>query len=374
VTTGSSMDTSGCTHLSIKPKDGKGLKLLTADDAQPIVKLIKDNPNCTHVELSGNSLGVEAIRAISEAFQPNTTLVEANFSDIFTGKLRSEIPPSVELLVQALRNKPQLAILNFSDNAFGPDGVKAFIDFMAGNTFVKTLNINNTGLGPAGGQLVAAGLRGFVVGHEEKEAKRAKPCCLEVLIAGRSRLEDPGASAMALAIQEMTTLKTIKMVTSNITHIGIIALAQAFEHNPDLEEIDLEDNNIGKKGAPSIIRSLDKLPKLRKVNFGDCLIPSDSSAQIVKKLKTRTTLEELNLCFSELKDFVVPDLVELVQNNPNLKKLELNGNHFSSDKVKELKAAMKRLERVDVLGTFSDNESGIICILLFKEIPNVIVT
>lgn len=56
-----------------------------------------------------------------------------------------------------------LSSINYSDNAFGPDGVKAFIDFVVGNSTLKIVNVNNTGLGPEGGQLLASGFRGFLV-------------------------------------------------------------------------------------------------------------------------------------------------------------------------------------------------------------------
>lgn len=62
----------GGISVSIK---GKGLVLKTEQDADQVVKLIEANPNATHVQLSGNSLGVDAIKAISEALTPNTTLV-----------------------------------------------------------------------------------------------------------------------------------------------------------------------------------------------------------------------------------------------------------------------------------------------------------
>lgn len=55
-------------------------------------------------------------------------LKDADFSDLFTGKTREEIPPAVQALTASLRRDTVVSI-NFADNAFGPDGVKSFIDF-----------------------------------------------------------------------------------------------------------------------------------------------------------------------------------------------------------------------------------------------------
>jgi Ran GTPase-activating protein 1 len=49
-------------------------------------------------------------------------LKKADFSDIFTARLRSELPLSLKFLIDALDNKP-VGDLILSDNAFGPDGV-----------------------------------------------------------------------------------------------------------------------------------------------------------------------------------------------------------------------------------------------------------
>jgi Ran GTPase-activating protein (RanGAP) involved in mRNA processing and transport len=54
----------------------------------------------------------------------------ANFADMFTGKKSDEIPHAVEALMQALRPMSGLHTLDWSDNAFGPNGVRGFIDFL----------------------------------------------------------------------------------------------------------------------------------------------------------------------------------------------------------------------------------------------------
>ena len=59
----------------------------------------------------------------------------------------------------------------------------------------------------------------FVVSADDS----GKPCQLSVLIAGRSRLEDPGATALATAIKEMGTLTTLRIPQSGITPAGMEA-------------------------------------------------------------------------------------------------------------------------------------------------------
>lgn len=57
--------------ISIK---GSGLKLNSAEDAANLIQKIKSNPEATHIQLCGNSIGVEAIQSIALALEPNTAL------------------------------------------------------------------------------------------------------------------------------------------------------------------------------------------------------------------------------------------------------------------------------------------------------------
>ena len=52
-------------------------------------------------------------------------LSKVDFSDMFTARLRSDLPKSLEILMSGLDVK-KIVELNLSHNAFGPDGVKSF--------------------------------------------------------------------------------------------------------------------------------------------------------------------------------------------------------------------------------------------------------
>ena len=45
-----------------------------------------------------------------------------------------------------------------SHNAFGPDGVRSFEEFLSKANNLKVLNVTNCGLGPVGGQMIAAAI------------------------------------------------------------------------------------------------------------------------------------------------------------------------------------------------------------------------
>ena len=99
--------------------EGKGLKLETESDAEPIIKEIKSaGENLRILKLSGNTIGVEAAEAIASVLSHDSIQIHtADLSDIFTGRLLKEIPPALKAFSNALINKKSLKVLNLSDNA-----------------------------------------------------------------------------------------------------------------------------------------------------------------------------------------------------------------------------------------------------------------
>ena len=57
----------------------------------------------------------------------------------------------------------------------------------------------------------------------------------EVFVAGRNRLEDEGASALAEVFATVKTFREIRMPQNSIFHDGIASLAEALLVNTDLE-------------------------------------------------------------------------------------------------------------------------------------------
>ncbi|VDK53905.1 unnamed protein product [Gongylonema pulchrum] len=84
----------------------------------------------------------------------------ALWSDIFTGRLKEEIPPILRSLCDAMiRSGTALVELDLSDNAFGPigaEGIEKFLESPSAYS-LEVLKLNNNGLG-AGGKVIRTGL------------------------------------------------------------------------------------------------------------------------------------------------------------------------------------------------------------------------
>uniref|UniRef100_UPI00398EFD39 ran GTPase-activating protein 1b n=1 Tax=Pristiophorus japonicus TaxID=55135 RepID=UPI00398EFD39 len=341
-------------ELSFK---GRALKLDTAEAAAEIIEEIEGFEQLQALRLEGNTIGVEAAKAIAKSLANKKELQKCYWSDMFTGRLRSEIPSALISLGNALMTAgAQLTQLDLSDNAFGPDGVRSIETLLKSRVCftLQELRLNNCGMGIGGGQILAAALSEC---HRLSSAQ-GKPMALKVFIAGRNRLENEGAIALADAFKSIGTLEEVHMTQNGINHPGITALAKAFTENQHLRVINLNDNTFTGQGAIAMAETLKTLHNIEVINFGDCLVRSEGAIAIAEAVKFGLQkLKELNLSFGEIQKDAAIAVAEAVEQKFLLEKLDLNGNCLGEEGCDQLKEIMDSFNKRDVLGSLSDDES-----------------
>ena len=111
-------------NLNIVTFKGRALKLDSKEDASEVVEAIQNCKDLQVLELVGNTVGVEAAELIAEALKEKPELERCLWADMFTGRLRSEIPKSLHYLGDGIiAANSHLVELDLSDNAFGADCV-----------------------------------------------------------------------------------------------------------------------------------------------------------------------------------------------------------------------------------------------------------
>lgn len=335
---------------------GRGLKLDNVDSVKDLTKEIEQYQGLRALRLEGNTLGVEAAQAIARALERKDQLQRCHWSDMFTGRLRSEIPTALRSLGNALiMAGARLTEIDLSDNAFGPDGVKGIETLLQSPSChsLQELRLNNCGMGIGGGKILAAALTEC---HRQSSAL-STPLRLKVFIAGRNRLENEGATALSRAFQLMGSLEEVHMPQNGINHQGVMALATAMQYNPDLRVLNLNDNTFTKKGALAMAQALRHLQKVQVINFGDCLVRSEGAIAISAILREGLpTLQELNLSFGEITVAAALVVAQAVQDKPHMVKLDLNGNCLGEEGCEAVKEAMENMDKADLLASLSDDE------------------
>ena len=343
----------GSTELSF---DGQGLKLNSEADAKDVVAQIKAKKTMETLTFSGNTIGIEAAKAIGQALETHGEFKYARWKDMFTGRMKTEIPPALKHLGRGIMTAhAKLVEIDLSDNAFGPIGMEGIVDLLKSPSCftLKVLKLHNTGCGVTGGKKLAETL--IETYHASKAA--GTPLGLTTFVLGRSRQENEGAKALAKIFKMMGTLQEVVMPQNGIYHEGIQALADAFACNPHLETLNMNDNTLTEKGAKHLAEALPKLQKLKVLNLGDCLLKTKGAQWIAEALKEgHTDLEELHMDSNEIKLSGGQCVVEAVADKPKLTKLALDCNQFGEAGCEEICQLLEAAGKSDVMEEFSEDE------------------
>ncbi|KAH9873619.1 hypothetical protein IAQ61_004243 [Plenodomus lingam] len=315
--------------------EGQGLKLTTAEDIAPHIQALQSNDAVEEIRFLGNTLGIGASEALAKVLQSKTNLQVANLADIFTSRLLSEIPPALSHLLTALLALPNLHTVDLSDNAFGLNTVAPLVDFLSQHTPLRYLYLNNNGLGPAAGVLVADALTALAAKKEAARKAGKDVPDLELVICGRNRLENGSMAAWAKAYAANTGIKTIKMTQNGIRQEGISHLiTNGIAHLTKLDTLDLQDNTFTAMGAKALSSAVGNWTELRELGVGDCLLSGRGAVALAAALDKgkNKKIQVLRLQFNDIDAKGLAGLATASSSSlPALRRVELNGNKFDEE-------------------------------------------
>jgi len=336
--------------------EGLGLKLNSMEDATDVADKIRATKEMHILTLAGNTVGIEAAKAIGSALEVHPEFRRAHWKDMFTGRMKTEIPPALINLTRGIMlAHATLVELDISDNAMGPIGMEGLTTFMKSPSCftLQELRLNNTGCGVTGGKLLASTL----LQCYNNSVKAGHPLALKVFVLGRSRQENEGAKALAEVFKLMGSLEEVVMPQNGIYHEGLTALAEAFSNNPNLRILNLNDNTFTEKGARAMATTLKQLNNLEILNLGDCLLKSAGAKLISRALKGRhPNLRELVLDSNEIRIAGGLEIVSAVEGKESLERLSLDANCFGDSGEKTLKQRLANIGKLEILEEMEDNE------------------
>lgn len=327
-------------------------------------KLVDLKNGVTVANFGGNSYGIGACKAIAAKLKEIETLEIANLDDMFTGRLREEIPDSMDLLLSALLECPNLHTVNLSDNAFGIATVAPLEKFLAEHTPLQHLILANNGFGPEAGSRVGAALEKLAA----KKKELNHPVKLETVICGRNRLENGSMEAWARFLKAHGSVKDLRLYQNGIRQEGIEHLMlEGLKYSPDLHTLDLQDNTFTEQGSRAMASVITEWPSIKKISVSDCLLSAKGAVILAEEFKNNNLkgLEYLHLQYNEIDEEGLAVIVEALETNlENLKLLELNGNCFSEEHqhVDSINTVFKtrgfgELDELDDMEIESDEES-----------------
>ncbi|CCK72156.1 GTPase-activating protein RNA1 KNAG_0J00730 [Huiozyma naganishii CBS 8797] len=318
---------------------GQALKLSSAEDMRPHVEALLALETCTVLDMSGNTLGVEASRVLAEAIEnPRVRdhLLEANLADLYTSRLVDEVVESLGCLVGALLKCEKLHTVDLSDNALGLRTIDHLERFIGGAKPLRHLYLSNNGMGPFAGERIGKALHKLakVQAPEDKASG-----LLQTFVCGRNRLENGAMPGIALGLRAHgAELQCVRLFQNGIRPRGIAQLLDhGLCHVPTLRTLDLQDNTCTLRGSQALARTLPRwATTLEELNLNDCLLKGLGASQVLAVLKKERfpRLHTLKLEYNEITQQTLEEaLVAAIEADhlPQLHHLEINGNRFEED-------------------------------------------
>ncbi|KAM9910317.1 hypothetical protein OXX69_004603 [Metschnikowia pulcherrima] len=337
----------GVTAESTFSLAGKQIKFNAAEDIKSYAQALIEQTGVRKIDISGNTLGIEASKEFAAAIIAHKeTLAEVDFSDIYTGRLNTEIPQSLDHLLPALLQCRNLKIVNLSDNAFGLQTIDPIEAYLGQAVSVEHLILSNNGMGPFAGARIGKAL--YKLSLAKKQQKYPS---LKTFICGRNRLENGSINYLAIGLRAHEHLHTVRLYQNGIRPAGVEKLiSQGLARNTHLQVLDLQDNTLTSRAAVALAESLGQWTGLSELNLNDCLLKPKGSLVLAEKLATgveRPSFKVLKLQYNELEADALKRLVSAIEGKlPALSKLELNGNRFDEE-CDEISAITELLEDRD---------------------------
>ncbi|CDO96483.1 unnamed protein product [Kluyveromyces dobzhanskii CBS 2104] len=318
-------------------KAGLQQKWTSEEDIRSVLDELKLMDKVTSLDLSGNTIGVEASKALADAINKNDSIrnnvEDVNFADMYTSRLVDEVVESLQLLLPALQSCPKLSKVDLSDNAFGLRTIDSLEKFLRETVQLKHIILANNGMGPFAGERIGKAL--YVLAENKKKAGKS---LLETFVCGRNRLENGSTRWLSQGLKAHgDDLHTVRLYQNGIRPQGCINLIKhGLSHNKKLHVLDLQDNTFTAVASDTLAQYLTNWTQLKELNLNDCLLKGPGSHAVLKVLKENKfdDLETLKLQYNELTQHTLEHLLIpalKAGNLPSLNSLELNGNRLEED-------------------------------------------
>lgn len=209
------------------------------------------------------------------------------------------------------------------------------VAFLSDHVPLQHLYLNNNGLGPHAGILIADSLSEL---HAKKETARKNGQTvpdLETVICGRNRLENGSMTAWAKTFSLNNKIKEVKMVQNGIRQEGIShLLSEGLNHAGELRILDLQDNTFTIMAGKALAKVVAGWTDLQELGVGDSLLGAKGAILLADALAKgkNAKLEILRLQYNNITAPGVKGFAAAAKEAlPALKRIELNGNKFTED-------------------------------------------
>ncbi|CAK8989437.1 unnamed protein product [Durusdinium trenchii] len=251
------------------------------------------------------------------------SMIELSFESCHMGNRLAEV------IAEVLKTNRTLTRINLKGNQITDEGVKAVADAMAYNTTVTDLDLRyNQGIdsdvGKQAIRLLEERLEGNRAAAEAAEAKRSR-------IRGDHRADGradkfPGRLRIQALADKLThggTLSKLSVFNANLGDAVIQVLIEALQHNRSVTDVNLTKNNITYIGAKALAQMLTVNLNITHVYLGGNQIGDAGTEALAQMLKQNRSITNINLHANQIGSDGIQVLAEALQENDAILEISL---------------------------------------------------
>ena len=357
---------------------------LHATGAMTIFRGMASIFHLTKLDISHNNITDEIKDNLGEILSKNVKLTELDFS------YNCLQTAGAITILKGMRSILNLSKLNIGHNNITDQIKDVLTAILTQNIGLTELDISYNHLQTAGAVTVFKGmdsifqLSKFSISHNFITDKAADHLAevlsqnvgLKELDLSYNSLQATGATIVCKGMNKMTNLTKFNISNNNISSEAAHDIAVVLSHNKSLEELDLSCNNFGASGAARLFLRMKSLTRLIKLNAGNIRMTDFAADIVANVLNNNSNLKELdlsnnniqavgamevfkatvvlslsklNISHNNISDQGADDIAMFISQNTELQELDLSHNNLqAAGTVKVCRTNISKLIKFDI--------------------------
>ena len=324
----------------------------------------------TKINISNNAIGEQAADDIGNFLSKNTKLKELDIS------CNNLYESGIKTLCKRIANLSKLSKLKVGGNDFTYLVADDVVKVLLGNINLQEIDLSDNNLLAAGAVSIFNGmknmffLRNVNISHnwisneaaDNIAAVLSQNTCLNELYLANNYMEASGIIVLCKGMSKISHLTHLDMSCNKITDEAAHDIAALLSHNPELKELDLSNNLIQATGATRIFNVI--IANLNKMNICKNSITDEAADAMANFLSQSSKLKEFDVSYNYIQAVGAVKIFKAIKTS-NVSKLNMSNNMITDDATHDITAALSKRTKLKEVN-LKDNK---MVYFTFRNIP-----
>ena len=178
---------------------------------------------------------------------------------------------------------------------------------------------------------------------------------VKVIDLENNNIDEDTSFELATALHSNNVLEQLWLRGNKLNTAGALYILNSLEYRTTLQVLDMSYNNIGSQSADDIAAVIDNNPLINQLWLDGNDFHSTGTITICNALKKIRTLSILSLCNNGISDDAADELSAVITQNVLLEDLLLSNNQLHSTGIKIITESLSKLIKLRKLDLFNNN-------------------